>query len=101
MSGRLRYAAARRSACSICSAASVLPLLTLFYASIQKISTRVSRRRATSRLEHFHKAFTMNAATTALGNSLWLGVLDRDARRAADGADLVDHLPLAAARLRA
>ena len=52
-------------------------------------------------LEHFRKAFTMNAARTALGNSLLLALWHRDARRAADGADLLDHLPLAAARARA
>src|SRR5437773_9693 len=51
----------------------VLPLLTLFYASIQKISTAfpVASNFTT---EHFYKAFTMNAATTALGNSRWLAL---------------------------
>jgi iron(III) transport system permease protein len=50
----------------------VLPLLTLFYASIQQISTAFPKL-SNFTTEHFYKAFTMNAATTALGNSLWLG----------------------------
>src|ERR1700752_3231273 len=54
----------------VCSV--VLPLLTLFYASIQKISTAFPAA-SNFTTEHFYKAFTMNAATTALGNSLWLG----------------------------
>jgi iron(III) transport system permease protein len=54
----------------VCSV--VLPLLTLFYASIQKISTAFPAP-GNFTTEHFYKAFTMNAATTALGNSLWLG----------------------------
>ncbi|MGB9368047.1 MAG: iron ABC transporter permease [Xanthobacteraceae bacterium] len=53
----------------VCSV--VLPLLTLFYASIQKISTAFPAA-SNFTTEHFYKAFTMNAATTALGNSLWL-----------------------------
>lgn len=51
----------------------VLPLLTLFYASIQQISTAFPKL-SNFTTEHFHKAFTMNAATTALGNSLWLAL---------------------------
>src|SRR6185295_16806203 len=51
----------------------VLPLLTLFYASIQNISTAFPPL-SNFTTEHFHKAFTMNAATTALGNSLWLAL---------------------------
>ncbi|MBV8836313.1 MAG: iron ABC transporter permease, partial [Alphaproteobacteria bacterium] len=49
----------------------VLPLLTLFYASIQKIATAFPAA-ANFTTEHFRTAFTMNAATSALGNSLWL-----------------------------
>src|SRR4051812_19589803 len=69
--GRLRYALL--GVCVfylVCSV--VLPLLTLFYASIQKISTAFPAA-SNFTTEHFYKAFTMNAATTALGNSLWLG----------------------------
>jgi iron(III) transport system permease protein len=51
----------------------VLPLLTLFYASIQNISTAFPAA-SNFTTEHFYKAFTMNAATTALGNSLWLAL---------------------------
>src|SRR5438552_3888893 len=51
----------------------VLPLLTLFYASIQKISTAFPAA-SNFTTEHFYKAFTMDAATTALGNSLWLAL---------------------------
>ena len=51
----------------------VLPLLTLFYASIQQISTAFPKL-SNFTTEHFTKAFTMNAATTALGNSLWLAL---------------------------
>ena len=54
----------------VCSV--VLPLLTLLYASIQKISTAFPAA-SNFTTKHFYKAFTMNAATTALGNSLWLG----------------------------
>jgi len=70
--GRLRYLLL-----AICLfylfASVVLPLLTLFYASIQKISTAFPAA-SNFTTEHFTKAFTMNAATTALGNSLWLGL---------------------------
>ncbi len=69
--GRLRWALL--AVCVfylVCSV--VLPLLTLFYASIQKISTAFPAA-SNFTTEHFYKAFTMNAATTALGNSLWLG----------------------------
>jgi iron(III) transport system permease protein len=55
----------------VCSV--VLPLLTLFYASIQQISTAFPKL-SNFTTEHFYKAFTMNAATTALGNSLWLAL---------------------------
>jgi iron(III) transport system permease protein len=68
--GRLRYILL--AVCVfylLCSV--VLPLLTLFYASIQKISTAFPAA-SNFTTEHFTKAFTMNAATTALGNSLWL-----------------------------
>jgi iron(III) transport system permease protein len=68
--GRLRWALL--AVCVfylVCSVA--LPLLTLFYASIQKISTAFPAA-SNFTTEHFYKAFTMNAATTALGNSLWL-----------------------------
>jgi iron(III) transport system permease protein len=68
--GRLRWALL--AVCVfylVCSV--VLPLLTLFYASIQKISTAFPAA-SNFTTEHFYKAFTMNAATTALGNSLWL-----------------------------
>src|SRR5690242_7699441 len=51
----------------------VLPLLTLLYASIQTISTAFPAA-SNFTTEHFHTAFTMNAATTALGNSLWLAL---------------------------
>jgi iron(III) transport system permease protein len=51
----------------------VLPLLTLFYASIQNISTAFPAA-SNFTLAHFRTAFTMNAATTALGNSLWLAL---------------------------
>ena len=70
--GRLRYVLL-----AVCLfylfCAVVLPLLTLFYASIQKISTAFPAA-SNFTTEHFYKAFTMNAATTALGNSLWLGL---------------------------
>ena len=66
----------------------MLPLLTLFYASIQKIVDRVSRPPSNFTLEHFRKAFTMNAARTALGNSLWLALWTATLGVAADGADL-------------
>src|SRR2546430_1056163 len=70
--GRLRYVLL-----AICVfylfCAVVLPLLTLFYASIQQISTAFPRL-SNFTTEHFYKAFTMNAATTALGNSLWLAL---------------------------
>src|SRR5256886_1790119 len=70
--GRLRYLLL-----AICVfylfCAVVLPLLTLFYASIQQISTAFPRL-SNFTTEHFYKAFTMNAATTALGNSLWLAL---------------------------
>ncbi len=70
--GRLRYALLAVCVfylfCSV-----VLPLLTLFYASIQKISTAFPAANNFT-TEHFTKAFTMNAATTALGNSLWLAL---------------------------
>src|SRR3954467_11483266 len=69
--GRLRYALL-----AICVfylfCAVLLPLLTLFYASIQNISTAFPAA-SNFTLMHFRTAFTMNAATTALGNSLWLG----------------------------
>src|SRR3954453_5981324 len=70
--GRLRYALL--AVCVfylLCSVA--LPLLTLFYASIQQISTAFPKL-SNFTTEHFYKAFTMNAATTALGNSLWLAL---------------------------
>jgi iron(III) transport system permease protein len=70
--GRLRYLLL--AVCVfylLCSV--VLPLLTLFYASIQKISTAFPAA-SNFTTEHFHTAFTMNAATTALGNSLWLAL---------------------------
>jgi iron(III) transport system permease protein len=51
----------------------LLPLLTLFYASIQNISTAFPPL-SNFTTEHFRTAFTMNAATTALGNSLWLAL---------------------------
>jgi iron(III) transport system permease protein len=70
--GRLRYVLL-----AVCVfylfCAVVLPLLTLFYASIQQISTAFPRL-SNFTTEHFYKAFTMNAATTALGNSLWLAL---------------------------
>ena len=70
--GRLRYLLL-----AICVfyllCAVVLPLLTLFYASIQQISTAFPKL-SNFTTEHFYKAFTMNAATTALGNSLWLAL---------------------------
>src|ERR1044072_4272225 len=70
--GRLRYVL-----CAICVfylfCSVVLPLFTLFYASIQNISTAFPPL-SNFTLEHFRKAFTMNAATTALGNSLWLAL---------------------------
>src|SRR5947209_6478787 len=70
--GRLRYVLL-----AICvfylTCAVVLPLLTLFYASIQQISTAFPKL-SNFTSEHFYKAFTMNAATTALGNSLWLAL---------------------------
>ena len=70
--GRLRYVLLAICVfylfCSV-----VLPLLTLFYASIQKISTAFPAA-SNFTTEHFYKAFTMNAATTALGNSLWLAL---------------------------
>ena len=70
--GRLRYALLAICVfylfCSV-----VLPLLTLFYASIQNISTAFPAA-SNFTLTHFRTAFTMNAATTALGNSLWLAL---------------------------
>jgi iron(III) transport system permease protein len=70
--GRLRYLLLAVClfylACSV-----VLPLLTLFYASIQNISTAFPAA-SNFTLAHFRTAFTMNAATTALANSLWLGL---------------------------
>ena len=72
-----RRPAALRCCCAICVfylfCSVVLPLLTLFYASIQKISTAFPAA-SNFTTEHFYKAFTMNAATTALGNSLWLAL---------------------------
>ena len=68
--GRLRYVLL--AVCIfylLCSV--VLPLLTLLFASFQKISTAFPAA-SNFTTEHFYKAFTMNAATTALGNSLWL-----------------------------
>jgi iron(III) transport system permease protein len=68
--GRLRYVLL--AVCVfylLCSV--VLPLLTLLYASVQQIATAFPSA-SNFTTEHFHKAFTMNAATTALGNSLWL-----------------------------
>jgi iron(III) transport system permease protein len=53
----------------VCSVA--LPLLTLFYASIQRLATAFPAM-SNFTTEHFREAFSMNAATTALGNSLWL-----------------------------
>jgi iron(III) transport system permease protein len=70
--GRLRYVLL--AVCLfylICAV--VLPLLTLFYASIQNISTAFPAA-SNFTLGHFRTAFTMNAATTALGNSLWLAL---------------------------
>ena len=71
-SGRLRWALLAVCVfylfCSV-----VLPLLTLLYASMQKISTAFPAA-SNFTTEHFYKAFTMNAATTALGNSLWLAL---------------------------
>src|SRR5437868_12384943 len=70
--GRLRYLLL-----AICvfylTCAVVLPLLTLFYASIQQISTAFPKL-SNFTTEHFYNAFTMTAATTALGNSLWLAL---------------------------
>ena len=94
--GRLRYLL-----CAICVfylfCSVVLPLLTLFYASIQNISTafpplsNFTARAFPQGLHHEcrdHRARQQPVARA----------LDRDARRAADGTDLVDHLSLAAAR---
>src|ERR1041385_3570127 len=70
--GRLRYALL--AVCVfylLCSV--VLPLLTLLYASVQTISTAFPAA-SNFTLAHFRTAFTMNAATTALGASLWLAV---------------------------
>src|SRR5262249_50248802 len=53
-------------------AAVVLPLATLAYASLQRIAVAFPAA-ANFTLEHFRTAVTMNAATTALGNSLLLG----------------------------
>src|ERR1051325_4727310 len=70
--GRLRWVLL--SVCLFYLACSVvLPLLTLFYASIQNISTAFPAA-SNFTLAHFRTAFTMNAATTALGNSLWLAL---------------------------
>jgi iron(III) transport system permease protein len=70
--GRLRYVLLAICVLYLLCAV-VLPLLTLFYASIQTISTAFPPL-SNFTTEHFHKAFTMNAATTALGNSLWLAL---------------------------
>src|SRR6266550_1914486 len=51
----------------------VLPLATLLFASVQQISTAFPPL-SNFTTEHFHKALTMNAATTALGNSIWLAL---------------------------
>jgi len=68
--GRLRYALL--AICVLYLVCGVmLPLLTLFYASIQKLATAFPAA-SNFTTEHFRTAFTMNAATTALGNSLWL-----------------------------
>ena len=69
--GRLRYLLLAVCLFYLLSAV-VLPLLTLFYASIQKISTAFPAL-GNFTLDQYRTAFTMNAATTALGNSLWLG----------------------------
>jgi iron(III) transport system permease protein len=53
-------------------AAVVLPLATLAYASLQTIAVAFPAA-GNWTLDHFRTALTMNAATTALGNSLWLG----------------------------
>jgi len=68
--GRLRYALLAICVLYLVCGV-VLPLLTLFYASIQKLATAFPAA-SNFTTEHFRTAFTMNAATTALGNSLWL-----------------------------
>ena len=58
----------------------VLPLLTLFYASIQKISTAFPAA-SNFTTEHFYKAFTMNAAHHGARQQPVARAVDRDARR--------------------
>src|SRR4051794_12644251 len=67
--GRLRYFLLAICVFYLFSAV-VLPLLTLLYASVQNIATAFPVA-SNFTLSHFRTAFTMNAATTALGNSLW------------------------------
>ena len=69
--GRLRYVLL-----GVCLlylfAAVVLPLVTLLYASMQKIAVAFPAA-GNLTLENFRVAFTMNAVRSALGNSLLLG----------------------------
>ena len=51
----------------------VLPILTLFYASVQKLAVAFPRLSDLT-FEHYREAMSMNAVRSAMGNSLLLGV---------------------------
>ena len=51
----------------------VLPILTLFYASVQKLAVAFPRL-ADLTFEHYREAMSMNAVRSAMGNSLLLGL---------------------------
>jgi iron(III) transport system permease protein len=71
--GRLRWALF-----ALCLAylgvAVVLPVLTLFSASIQRLATALVPARANLTLANYATAFSLDAVRSALGNSLLLGV---------------------------
>jgi len=71
--GRLRWALF-----ALCLAylgvAVVLPVLTLFSASIQRLATALVPARANLTLANYTTAFSLDAVRSALGNSLLLGV---------------------------
>ena len=70
--------------------------LTLIYASLQKIAVAFPAA-ANWTLANYRGALTMNAVRSALSNSLLLGLATATHRHAADGAAVLDRLPLAPA----
>jgi len=76
-----------------------LPLVTLLYASLQKIAVAFPTA-GNWTLDNFRVAMTMNAVRSALTNSLLLGFGHRDNRCRADGTARLADLSLAAARQR-